>query len=339
MFCFFSLYQQDADILSSEVSMFWGALGFLPPPKEGESTIDVGSQFLHELWTRSFLSDYIDFGGACRFRLHDLVSDLSVSIGKGEFERIHLRNSKISDSTQHLAFEEEKFYSEAHLPTCLRTMIFHTGGNNKDFLNTLVSRCKYLRILDLQYSEYESLPRCIGKLKHLRFLNLAQNEKLKELPDSVCKLQNLQTLILRGCIKLQSLPKGIKNLISLRHLAITTTLPDFPKEVIATFTSLEHLYFSNCDNLESLFEGIQLSTLKTLCLDECASLKLVSFHAINNLEVLMISNCDKLELSMGGGSQIPNSRLKILFFECLATTGHFTSVVTRVCGFFTVLDN
>ncbi|XP_017412859.1 disease resistance protein RGA2-like [Vigna angularis] len=309
-FASFSLYQQDSVFTAAEVCMLWGALGFLPPPKQGESMTDISTQFLHELWTRSFLLDFVDLGGDCYFKLHDLVSDLAVFVGKGEFERIHHRNPKISENIQHLAFEENNFYGETLLPTSPRTVIFLNGGSDKDFLKTLLSRCKCLRYLNLKNCEYESLPRCIGKLKHLRFLSLAKNEKLKELPYSLCKLQNLQTLFLNGCIKLQMLPKGLENLISLRHLAITTTQAAFPEEVIAKLTSLENLYISYCDNLRSLFEQVQLLTLKTFHLCNCGSLKSVSFHAIRNLEGLVIKNCDNLDLSLGLGSQISNSRLK-----------------------------
>nr|XP_007145624.1 hypothetical protein PHAVU_007G254500g [Phaseolus vulgaris]ESW17618.1 hypothetical protein PHAVU_007G254500g [Phaseolus vulgaris] len=304
-FASFSLYKEDTDIFSSEVSVLWEALGFLPPPKEGESTIDAARQFLHELWTRSFLSDYEDLGSEYSFKLHDLVHDLATYIAKGEFETIDFHNPKISEGTQHLTFGENNFYGESLLPTGLRTMIFRKAGNNKDFLNTLVSRCKYLRILNLQYSEYESLPRCIGKLKHLRYLSLAQNKKLKELPDSICKckLQNLQTLILIGCIKLQTLPKGIKILVSLRHLAITTTLPYFPKEVIANLTSLRTfvLFIYCCDKLElSMDIESQIPNLRLKCLGLNQLPQLVTFPqwlqgSANSLESLIVGNCINLE--------------------------------------------
>ncbi|XP_027937894.1 putative disease resistance protein RGA4 [Vigna unguiculata] len=310
--CFtsFFLYQFDVNIFCYDLTTVWDSLGFLPLPKEGESMSDVLNKVLCELRTRSFLSDDLDFGIDNVYEIHDLVSDLAVYIGKGEFERVNRRNPKISENAQHLVFEENSFYGEDLLPTGLRSVVFRDGGSNIDFLNALVSRCRYLRILDLRYSEYESLPHCIGKLKHLRFLCLAKNEKLKELPDSVCKLQNLKTLVLSGCIRLQKLPKGIKYLISLRHLAITTAQTDFSEEEIANFTSLENLSFTQCDNLESLFEEVQLSTLQTLTLIDCGNLKSVSLHCIRNLEALTIINCNKLESL---SCQIPELKLKYLF--------------------------
>ncbi|CAJ1967553.1 unnamed protein product [Sphenostylis stenocarpa] len=311
-FASFSLFPEDSIIYGYGVTRLWEALGFLPPPQKYESMADVGKQFLHELWSRSFLSDYVDVGTDCYFKLHDLVSDLSVYVAKGEFEKIDPLNQQVSEYTQHLTLIENNMGGRALLPTGLRTLHCRNGTNNEAFLSTLVAKCKYLRVLNLCFSEYESLPRCIGKLKHLRYLGLSDSEKLKELPDSICKLQNLQTLNLRGCIKLQKLPKGIGNLISLRHLTITTRQPDFPEKEIANLTFLESLHFVKCDNVETLFTGLQLPNLKNLFLIECGNLKSVWFHAIRNVEVLRITKCCKLELWMGLSSQIPDSRLKFL---------------------------
>ncbi|XP_014511391.2 disease resistance protein RGA2-like [Vigna radiata var. radiata] len=315
-FASLSLYQKDIYFYSSQVCMLWGGLGFLPPPKASESMANVATQLLHELWSRSFLSEYEDFGGDCRFKLHDLVFDLAIYIAKGEFDIIH-PNPNLYKNAHHLLFMNDNLLDQALLPSSLRIFIFTGGPSNENFLNTLVSRCKFLRILILDWSEYVSLPRFIGKLKHLRFLSLWNNENLMEVPDSVCKLQNLQTLNLEGCIKLQKLPKGLANLVSLRYLGITTIEPTFPEKEVASLTSLEDLRFCRCDNLESLFKGIQLHTLKGLSLQDCKSLKMVSFHAIKNLEVLVIAQCNKLELSMGLSNEILDSRLKLLILRGL----------------------
>ncbi|XP_017412856.1 disease resistance protein RGA2-like [Vigna angularis] len=316
-FASFSLCPQNTIIICSQISTMWEALGFLPPPKESESMVDVANHLVYELWSRSFLSDYFDLGADSTFTLHDLMYDLVVHIAKGEFERINLRNQKFPENAQHLVFMENNLHGQAFPHTGLKSVYLSQGMNNEAFLIKLVSRCKYLRILGLYSSEIESLPYSIGKLKHLRHLNLQFSKKLRRLPDSVCKLQNLQTLDLLGCVELQKLPKGMRNLISLRNLYITTKQVDFSEKDIAVLTTLENLNISYCDNLESLFNGIQLSTLKKLALVGCESLKSVPFHAIRNVNVLAISNCDQLELSMGVGSQIPDSRLKYVVLKDL----------------------
>ncbi|KAK4748812.1 hypothetical protein SAY87_015398 [Trapa incisa] len=60
--------------------------------------------------------------------------------------------------------------------------------------------------------------RSIGKLKHLRSLDLSRSTKLTSLPISLGKLLNLETLILYGCEKLESLPREVTKLANLRHL-------------------------------------------------------------------------------------------------------------------------
>ncbi|KAK7392886.1 hypothetical protein VNO78_21336 [Psophocarpus tetragonolobus] len=316
-FACFSLASEDNDVSSSYLALLWDALGFLPPPKEPETIHDVANQYLRELWSRSFLTDFLDMGSTCRFKLHDLVRDLAIYVAKGEFQILYPHTPKISEHAQHLSFIENDMLGQDLVPTSLRTIIFPMEATNDAFLNTLVSRCKYLRVLDLSYSKYESLPRWIGKLKHLRYLNLSGNKKLKGLPDSVCKLQNLQTLDLRGCIKLQELPKGIRKLISLRRLLVTTRQTHFPDSEIANLASIETLELYSCDNFESLFEAIQLCSLKFLHFSGCGSLKFLSFQVIKNLESLVIFKCSQLELSMGLGNQFPNSRLKLLVLQSL----------------------
>ncbi|KAL2326995.1 hypothetical protein Fmac_020422 [Flemingia macrophylla] len=310
-FASFSLFKEDVTISSYDCVNVWQALGFLPPPKERETMNDVANRFLQELLLKSFLVDFVDHGRYYYFNLHDLVHDVAVFVTKGEFQIIYPSSSKIDEHVQHVRIMENVLPDQALVPTCLKTLMFPYKATNVVFLNTMVSRCKYLRILDLENSEYESLPHCIGKLKHLRYLSLINNKKLKELPNSLCELQNLIALKFWGCTKLQKIPKGIGKLISLRQLNITARQPNFPERSIENMTFLEELEFFGCENLDSLFEGIQLARLKSLEINHCGNLKSLSFHAVRNLESLYISDCEKLDMLMGClGNQIPFSHLK-----------------------------
>ncbi|KAF1869419.1 hypothetical protein Lal_00045284 [Lupinus albus] len=160
------------------------------------------------------------------------------------------------------------------------------------FLNMCVSRYRYLRILNLSDSTYETLPWSISKLRHLRFLSLERNEKIKRVPDSICKLYNLQVLNLAGCIKLEILPKGLTNLVSLRQLGITT------KEAVLR---------------------IKLPTLRTLTITKCGSLKSLplDINHFPKLETLLVDNCEYLDLTKGYDDLNSNLRLKAIHLHFL----------------------
>ncbi|KAF3947921.1 hypothetical protein CMV_026017 [Castanea mollissima] len=169
------------------------------------------------------------------------------------------------------------------------------GPSTKSFVDSCVSKFRYLRVLDLSDSSFEVLPSSIGTMKHLRLLDLSSNCRIHKLPNSICKLQNLQALDLSGCEKLEELPKDIRYLIRLRMFLVTTkqkSLPGCPN-------SLRFLRLSNCGNLESLVEMMQVCTsLRFLRIDNCGGLisLLPILKFLTTLEALVIENCEKLDL-------------------------------------------
>ncbi|CAJ2673529.1 unnamed protein product [Trifolium pratense] len=316
-FACFSLFEKSSVLIDVEVTAFWDALGFLPTPKQGENSGDIGKQLLLELWSRSFVQNFADGGSIFSFELHDLVHDLALYVARDDFQLLNFQYENIRENVRHLSVLQNDLLSQISIPTGLRAILFPDGANSTPFLNNCLSRCKYLRILKINNSRYKKLPRSIGKLKHLRCLELVRNQELERLPDSVCKLQNLQTLNLGGCKKLQKLPNGIGNLIKLQELYITTKQFNFPVE-LAKLSSLEILAFSNCDNLMFSFEGIQFPKLNALSFSFCGNLKSLPFHIIPNIESLIIMDCNMVILSMGdNNNQIPNLKLKFLSLDSL----------------------
>ncbi|KAG8479814.1 hypothetical protein CXB51_029315 [Gossypium anomalum] len=135
-------------------------------------------------------------------KMHDLMHDLAESIGGTE--------SSIVDSNLSVGKK-------------LRTLLQFSNKSHQNkrekILDFIISNYRCLRVLKLDDFDFSTIPLSIHKLKHLRYLDLSDNENLKILPKSICKIQNLQVLKLDWCDGLVKLPKKIEKLVNLTHLA------------------------------------------------------------------------------------------------------------------------
>uniref|UniRef100_A0A2N9HGC3 Rx N-terminal domain-containing protein n=1 Tax=Fagus sylvatica TaxID=28930 RepID=A0A2N9HGC3_FAGSY len=88
-FTYFSLYPKDHEYLSLEMVQIWMAHDLLQSRNENQESEDIGNRYIDELYSRSFLEDYVDFGHYHVFKIHDLAHDLALSIAqKSLFEGI-----------------------------------------------------------------------------------------------------------------------------------------------------------------------------------------------------------------------------------------------------------
>ena len=182
------------------------------------------------------------------------------------------------------------------------------GPSSKSFVSAFTLRFKCIRVLEFSESSFEALPNSIGSLKHLRYLDITKNKRIKKLPNSIFKLYHLQTLLLHGCSELEELPRGIGSMINLRTLSVTTKQRDLSKKEkrLKHLNSLQHLVISDCLNLEFLFNGMEsLIALRMLAIRNCPSLIYLSpsIKLLTALEVLLIDDCEKLDKFMDGEAE------------------------------------
>jgi len=242
-FAFFSLYPKDYGFTGAEIVNLWLSLGLLRSEVGSQKLENAARQYIDELHSRSFLEDFEDFGHLYFFKVHDLVHDLALYVANEEILVVNSGTRNIPEQVRHLSFVENDSLMHALLPkSCsVRTILFPTDGVGVDsvaLLDARIARYKFLRILDLSDSSFETLPSSIAKLEHLRALSLEHNRNIKRLPQSICKLQNLQSLSLRGCVELETLPKGLGMLISLRKLFITTKQSNLSEDEFASLINL-----------------------------------------------------------------------------------------------------
>ncbi|XP_058738236.1 putative disease resistance protein RGA3 isoform X2 [Vicia villosa] len=316
-FTYFSLYPKDFGFTGVEITKLWVALGLLQSQDGNQRLENIARDYIDELRSRSFLQDFEDFGHFYNFKVHDLVHDLSLYIAKDECVVVDSNTRNISQQVRHFSMVENGSLS-ALFPKSksVRTILFPIEGvgvDNESLLDASILRYKYLRILDLSDSSFETLPNSIAKLEHLRVLNLSDNCNIKRLPHSICKLQCLQVLSLSGCMNLETLPKGLDKLISLRQLYITTKQSVLSLDEFASLSNLQTLSFEYCDNLKVLHGEMQLATLEVLIVRSCSRLISLPRCSLSELEALLVSDCKMLQFGLPENLQSKTKRWRMNF--------------------------
>ncbi|TYI34650.1 hypothetical protein ES332_A03G023300v1 [Gossypium tomentosum] len=302
-FAFCSVFPKDFEFYPIYLIRLWMANGFLQSPYENEEPEDIGNRYIQELLSRCFFQQVEEKFFFSTLKMHDLVHDLALSVVQNEENSY---NHYSTGNVRYLWFDKSK-QAASQLPNNLGRLqsffLLDEGGNadSESLIAEVISRSKHLRVLHLSGCSFEHLPTNIRYLKQLRDLNLAYNGNIKRLPNSICNLQSLQTLELAGCRGIEELPKDIRYLISLRELTVTTKQTSLQENGTSCLTSLRRLIFSECKNLEKLFEDIQkLTALRELFIEECNNLVSLpqGLKYLTALETLAILNCEKLDLTM-----------------------------------------
>lgn len=317
-FVFCSLFPKDYKFKHYELIQMWIAQGLIPPSEQNEEMEDIGNRYINELLLRSFFQDVEEEipKFLYNFKMHDLVHDLALSVARPECIMLSFHSENISEKTRHISVLDTQWPKEEEVLRFLRklsnvrTISFpsiNAGPTTESFVATCTSRFKYMRVLDLHNSGFEALPNSIRNLKHLRYLDLSDNKRIKKLPNFICKLHHLQMLLLGGCVSLEELARDIGKMTSLRHLTVTTqqmTLPHKKVEVgKGCFNSLRLLCIAECHCLESVMEETEsLTALRTLVIEKCPRLLSLPKH-LPALENLIISNCESLDLRIWNGEK------------------------------------
>ncbi|KAK8262187.1 hypothetical protein V6Z11_D13G239100 [Gossypium hirsutum] len=305
---FLSLYKKDEIYYSDRVIYLWMANGLLEHPRQNQEREDVGKRYLNELLSSCLIQMEQDYWLYFTFKMHDLVHDLALDVSQKECKTMNSETETVDENVRHLLLCDEKL---VEVPRVLgemknvKTVIIQDASEasktiHESLINLCVSNFKYLRALELRDSPLSALPNSIGTLKHLRDLDLAKCEGIRELPRSFYKLRSLQFLNLEGT-GLKQLPDSVQRLIELRHLVITIKATHLKEIRAGCWTSLQYLKLHYCTKLECLPEGMQyLKSLRTLVLNDCVKLVSLprSLKFLSKLEHLEIVGCLLINLKM-----------------------------------------
>ncbi|KAL5755903.1 hypothetical protein ACOSQ2_020649 [Xanthoceras sorbifolium] len=317
-FTYCAMFPKAFNFEKDKLIKLWMAQGYLGL-EHNEEMETIGEKYFNKLAMLSFFQEFEkdDDGSIMRCKMHDIVHDVAQFLSKNECYMIEDKDLK-----------EEKMNAlceKAHqlmlvvtqgdtIPTSicnfkkLRSLLFQIDcGVVGEFIGSvllprLFDELGYLKTLGISSFPYRTtfkhIPKRIGKLIHLRYLDLSGNYELIKLPETLCELYNLQTLNLDDCYNLEELPQGIGKLINLRHLMNkgTTSLRYMPKG-IERLTNLRTLsefrvcsgdYGGKACSLECLNNLRHLESLGIAGWENLRMDQIVEFKINKNIRVLRL---------------------------------------------------
>ncbi|KAH9695787.1 hypothetical protein KPL71_022914 [Citrus sinensis] len=251
-FAFCAVFPKNAEIEKERLIHLWMANGFISSKGSLEAEA-VGNEIFNELYWRSLIQDFAGDNGSTYnqiYKMHDLVHDLAQSIAGDEccITKAERPSDHLSRQTRHVTFTLSKdsftiphaLYTVEFSRTLLIQPTYPIILTNSGEYPCDISKFHRLRALEFIDPRLTKLSPAIGKLKHLRYLDLT-DALIKFLPKSLCSLWNLQILKLEGCTALRRLPHHMKRLKNLHHLYLNgcwslTSMPPKLRQMTALKT-------------------------------------------------------------------------------------------------------
>ncbi|PRQ20599.1 putative P-loop containing nucleoside triphosphate hydrolase, leucine-rich repeat domain, L [Rosa chinensis] len=269
-----AIFPKDYELEKDNLIELWMSQDYLNSKGKKEKR-RICQNYFESLAMRSFFQDFKkDVLGNIRWcKMHDIVHDFVQFLTKKEctiIEAVKGANQRVElpgdYKVRHLTLINVR---EDQLPTSfdncknMRTLTLLDSSITTISPGSIM-QMKCLRTLNFSgnwgsRSMLNEVPKEIGKLIHLRYMNLSHSGKLKELPDAVCDLYNLQTLDVSWCGRLEKLPKAMGKLINLKHLYVTGCygLRYLPKGIgsLKSLQVLDRFYVCEGDDDEALKLG------------------------------------------------------------------------------------
>ncbi|XP_034678421.1 putative disease resistance protein RGA4 [Vitis riparia] len=216
-FAYCALFPKDYEIEKKLLVQLWMAQGYI-------QVSDVGNQYFEELLSRSLLEEAKKdaYNNISSCKMHDIIHDLAQSIVGSDVLVLkdNVKKEKISKRVYHVSFSLMEYIQRGDLKIKHIRTILKFDDCFEAYLiwsSTPIPNFKGSRVLSLNGIPTKKIPKSIGKLSHLKYLNLSYND-FEVLPNAIIRLYNLQTLKLIDCRYLKEFPKDTRELINLRHL-------------------------------------------------------------------------------------------------------------------------
>ena len=261
---YFGIYPEDYSINHKRLTRQWIAEGFVKFD-ERQTPEQVAEEYLSELIHRSLVQvSSVGFEGKVQTcQVHDLLREVIIRKMK-DLSFCHCvhdhSESTVDGKTRRLSISASpnNLLKSTNNSLIRAIHVFEKGGSLEHFMGKLCSWSRILKVLDIRGTSLNHIPKNLGNLFHLRYINLSYTN-VHALPKSIGELHNLETLDLRETL-VRELPREINKLTKLRHLLVLHrnyeakySLLGFTTGVrmekgIKNLTSLQNLYYVEVDH-------------------------------------------------------------------------------------------
>jgi nitrogen regulatory protein PII len=312
-FAYCSVYPKDWEVQKDEWIQMCMAQGYLDCSPETEVMEDVGNQFVEIFLTKSFFQDarMDGDGDIYSFKMHDLMHDLATQVAGKNCCSLDGEAKEPVGRPVHVSFQRNAIGLLDSLDASrLRTLVLlsscpeWTGLDGEE--SSVVSKFKYLRVLNLSDSSLTKLSGSLGKLKHLKCLNLYD------------------------CRASIAIFKAISNLVCLKSLKLQlreTTPWEFKayrinnSNWLSSLTNIVQISITYCGTLRFLPSLERLPFLKSLHISHLGFLEYIHYEKpillekfFPSLEILRLEYCRQLKGWCKIGSYIDSSQSHHLSF-------------------------
>ncbi|XP_019178928.1 PREDICTED: putative disease resistance protein RGA3 isoform X2 [Ipomoea nil] len=263
-FSYCAVFPKDYEIKVDKLIRIWMAQGYVTMESKGR-------ELFGGLAMRSFFQDFekddMDSNIIISCKMHDIVHDFAQFLTKNEFYNIDQHEDDVRiKNLRHLSWQNTG--RNMNLTASVRDVgklrsFFGERLSPEELIPDLFNGLKSVRLLGLRGCKLRELPKEIGNLLHLRYINLSWSN-VEKLPDTVCSLENLQTLDLEGCDRFSRLPDKIGDLSQLRYINLSycEQVEELPKG-IGNLINLRHLNIRDTYRLEMM--PLDIAKLTQLC--------------------------------------------------------------------------
>ncbi|PON75866.1 NB-ARC domain, LRR domain containing protein [Parasponia andersonii] len=224
---FCSIFPRSYEFKKEKLIHIWMAEGLIQSSLIGKrkEPEDIGNDYFTDLEWMSLFQEIkqCENGVVIGYKMHDVIFDLLQSVSCSEYtildrgfatpaSYMRIRHSSVVSDFRSSIIPEELYEAEHRL----RTLLLFSEGNFEVLPEKFYSSLKCLFVLNLSGSGLTTLNSQIGKLSHLRYLDLSHT-RISGLPRQIEDLHYLQTLDLFNCYNLLALP-NLTKMKNLRHL-------------------------------------------------------------------------------------------------------------------------